>query len=425
MPNCLRYKEKGVNNLHNFRRGFRNVWRSKVRTVLVALLAGAALALAVCMLAVQSGVQRQVEGITDSIGTAVTISPPGSFGGFGMTNPMEQELLAPVSSIEHVAGINHHLIGTLSDTDSAAAPGGMRQRKLVFGTDLQGTLSLLGAEVSLTAGRTFTADDQTGNVVILGERLVEEQGLSLGDSYQMAGREFRIIGVIDGAGNRFFGSATVLPLAVAQEVLGLSGQITQATVTVDNLANVESVVTALQAALGDVADVTSGSSQPLRQAGQSLSTIQSSMQTALIVSLAAAGLVIFCTMLLIVRERTREVGVLKVLGASPLDLLSGFAVEAVSLALLACVVGSLLFALGGNTIAQAMLAGQSGVGQGARAFGLDGGRVLSRLGGLDVQLRLLDLGKLVLASIGLGILGSLLPALYAVRLKPAEVLRND
>lgn len=425
MTNCLRYKEKGVTDLHNVRRGFRNIWRSKVRTALVALLAGTALALAVSMLAVQSGVEQQVRGITDTIGTAVTISPAGSFGGFGLTASIDQSLLGDIASVPHVAAVNHHLIGALAGTSNALSGGGMRQRRFVFGTDLLGSLSLMGSEVTLASGRAFTAADQAGLTVILGQQLLEEQGLALGGTYRLEGQELEIIGVIDGTGNRFFGNATVLPLSLAQDVLGMPGQITQATVTVDNLANVDSVVAALQAALGEMADVISGSNQPMRQAGQSLSTIQSSMQTGLIVALVAAGLVIFCTMLLTVRERTREVGVLKVLGASPLDLISGFAVEAVSLALLACIVGSVLFAIGGNTIAQTMMAGQSGIGQSARMFGLGGGQLLSRVGGLDVQLRLADLGKLVIASVGLGVLGSLLPALYAVRLKPAEVLRND
>lgn len=233
------------------------------------------------------------------------------------------------------------------------------------------------------------------------------------------------------------GNAIVLPLTIAQDILGMDGQISQASVTADDLANVDSVVASLQTKLGDAADVVSQKDQQMQRAEQALGTVQSSMRTGLIVTMVAAGLVIFFTMLLVVRERTREVGVLKVLGASGFDLVSGFACEAVALALLACLVGGLLFAFGGNAIARTVMAGATQVQAGGPSAGaglpaagriaarLVGGRLTSNLGGLDIALKMTDIYKIVGASIGLGLLGSLLPALYALRLKPAEVLRNE
>ena len=443
-----------MGELHNLRRGIRNIWRSKVRTIVVALMAGTALALAITMLAMQSGIEQQVQSMTASLGTTISINPAGSFGGFGRGEPMDQTLLADVAAQEHVQTVSEYVMGVLpgssTNLNQNGAGGGLgKQRRVpfngqfVFGTNEVGSLSLMGMAATLSAGRAFTTEDLSGGTVILGQQIIDDKGLSLGDTYQVGGKDLTIIGVLPSGNNRFIGSAIVLPLSIAQGVLDMSGQISQASVTADNLANVDSVVAALQEKLGEAADVVSQKDQQLQRAEQSLGTVQSSMRTGLIVTLAAAGMVIFFTMLLVVRERTREVGVLKVLGASALDLISGFAYEAVALALLACVVGSLLFAFGGNAIAKTVVAGtvqmqSGGAGQAptgglpagqqgglGRRFNLAGGRLTSALGGLDVELRLADLYKIALASVGLGLLGSLLPALYAVRLKPAEVLRNE
>lgn len=443
-----------MGELHNLRRGVRNIWRSKVRTIVVALMAGTALALAITMLAMQSGIEKQVQNMTASLGTTISINPAGSLGGFGRGEPMDQALLADVATQEHVQTVTESVTGMLPGSGTNLNPngtsgntgGGGQQRvpfngQFVFGTNEVGSLSLMGTAATLSAGRAFTAEDLTGNTVILGQQIIDDNSLTLGGTYQVDGKTLTIVGVLPSSNNRFMGSAIVLPLGLAQEILDMSGQISQASVTADNLANVDSVVAALQTKLGDAADVVSQKDQQMERAEQSLGTVQSSMKTGLIVTLVAAGLVIFFTMLLVVRERTREVGVLKVLGASAWDLISGFAYEAVALSLLACLVGSLLFAFGGNAIAKTVIAGASqtvGSGQAAaggmpagqqaglgRRFNVAGGRLTSALGGMDVSMSLADLYKIALASIGLGLLGSLLPALYAVRLKPAEVLRNE
>lgn len=440
---------KGVSCLHNLRRGIRNIWRSKVRTVVVALMAGVALALAITMLAVQSGIEQQVQAMTGSIGTTISINPAGSFGGFGRGEPMEQSLLDGVAELEHVQAVNAYLMGMLPGTGGLAGgqmpsgDGRVRQGlaggQFVFGTDQVDGLSLMGMAVTVDQGRAFTADDLSGETVILGQQVLEDEGLQLGGSYQLSGHDLLIVGVLGSDNNRFAGNAIVLPLAIAQGVLSMEGEVTQASVVVDDLANVDAVVSSLQERFGEAADVVSQKDQQMQRAEQSLGVVRSSMRTGLWITLAAAGLVIFFTMLLVVRERTREIGVLKVLGASGGDLVSGFAFEAIGLALVACLVGGLLFAVGGNLIASTVVAGTSqlqsagtggmmagGVAGGGRmAARLVEGRLVSNLGGLTAELRIVDLLRIAGASVGLGLLGSLLPALYALRLKPAEVLRSE
>ncbi len=168
--------------------------------------------------------------------------------------------------------------------------------------------------------------------------------------------------------------------------------------------------------------------------------VRGTTSTGLWLALGAAGLVICATMFLIIRERQKEIGVLKALGASSSDLLSGFAWESVTLAAIGALVGVLLFLTVGQQLATTVLAqavpqapritggAMQGGMQGLRGMGqmmLRGGGWQAQLGGLSVSLSGALLLRALGAALGLGLLGGLLPALFALRLKPAEVLRNE
>lgn len=428
--------------MHNAKRGIRNVARSKIRTVTVALLIGLAMCLSITMMAINSAVENQLASVEAGVGTVVEVRPAGTFGAFGRGEPMSASIIEGMSEVPHIVEIapvvayQHMQRPTAAQMrDPAALETVLRNRMAVMGVVPGQALRLIGGGTAeIITGRNFEPADDGQNVAIVGVAFAEERELTLGSVAVMNDQEFTIVGLSQ-AGNRFGDSTVFLPLATAQQVLDMDEQLSLVYITVDTAGNVDPAVAALKELVGENADVVSQGEAMLSRLTQSMDTVRGTTSTGLWLALGTSGLVIFFTMLLIIRERQKEIGVLKAIGSSNFDLLSGFAWEALTLATVGTIVGIVLFATAGQSIAAQVIAQATpsvARGMGALRQGLGGGGFMMRDGMLQAQLGALTVslsGVLLIrslaAALGLGLLGGLLPALYALRLKPAEVLRND
>ncbi|MDP3486627.1 MAG: FtsX-like permease family protein [Bacillota bacterium] len=437
--------------MHNARRGIRNVWRSKVRTITVTLLIALAMCLSITMMAIDSAVDSQLGTIEASVGTQVEVRPAGTFGSFGSGEPLSEAILEGMDQIPNIVEIAPVLVYQyMQRQDSGTREGTMaatRNRMAIMGIQPSQALRIMGGgEAEIVDGRNFTAEDNDLHVIIVGQTYAEERELAVGSVVNIGENSFEVVG-ISLVGSRFGDTSVFLPLSTAQRVLDMEGQLTQVYVTVDSLPNLTKAVAALSTHVGDQADVVAQGEATMQRVTQSMDLVRGTTGTGLWLALGTCGLVIFFTMVLIIRERQREIGVLKAIGSSNFDLLSGFAWESLALAALGAVIGILLFTTVGQSIAGRVMAqtvtapavpsgiaepgmaqGMFGGGQGsdrASRFMMQGGFLQSQLGDVTVSLSLGLLARSLAAALGLGLLGGVLPALYALRLKPAEVLRND
>ncbi len=117
------------------------------------------------------------------------------------------------------------------------------------------------------------------------------------------------------------------------------------------------------------------------------------------VSLLVAGLSIMTVMLVSVRERTREIGIKKALGATRGAIMTEFLFEAVMISLIGC------------------------------AIGVAAGLVVSLLGAEYFHIPFAARPDLILLAVGFAVLSGTVfgvyPAYQAARLKPADALRQD
>lgn len=447
--------------MHNLRRGFRNVWRSKMRTAIVALLVGLALSLGVTMMAIDSAVADQLSGVEASIGTELEIRPIGSFGGFGRGEPLFMEILDDIENIPALVDVAPVIVYQYMPKMSAlggreALDEVIRQRMAVMGIVPGHPLRIFGGGVAqLVDGRTFAPDDDGAHVAIVGIEYAEQNELALGGTLLMDEVEYEIIGISQGE-HRFANSTVFLPLSTAQAAFAMEDQMSQVYLTVDTLANVEPTLALLREVVGERADVVSQAEATLERVSQSMDMVRGTTSVGLWLAVATGGLVIFFTMLLTVRERQKEIGVLKAIGSGNGDLIFGFAWESVVLSVAGAVVGIVLFATVGQLLASSLMANiisepaihsgaadpavidgamgqiRGGGGRGLfsgggsiTGFAITGGSISSQLGDVTVNFSPVLLLRLLVLAMGLGLLGGLLPALYALRLRPAEVLRNE
>ena len=106
----------------------------------------------------------------------------------------------------------------------------------------------------------------------------------------------------------------MVPLALAQKMFNLNG-ITNLTVYADTASHVNGVANALRSKLGSGVSV-STSVSTYQSTFDALNSTSNNIQAALIASIITAALVIIFATFILVRERTREIGVLKAIGAS-------------------------------------------------------------------------------------------------------------
>jgi putative ABC transport system permease protein len=272
-------------------------------------------------------------------------------------------------------------------------------------------------------------------VVVLQERVANYFGVGVGGTVSILGQNFNVVG-IEGY-DPVNETAAYMSLTDAQTLTSNIGNVTSYKVFVDNVNNVQSVATekigvmypklsvSIAASLVDsVIQMQTQTSEELQMAQASMSQIQSTgtMEIA-VVTLVVAAIVLFI-MLYTVRERTREIGTLKALGASSKAILGQFMLEGILLSLIAGIVGTVIGTVGATFLANLLLphptqAGNSTVSTAGVSIGSASSASISVT--ITPELVLLGLGVAVL----LGALGSLYPAWRAARTRPAEAMRYE
>ena len=172
----------------------------------------------------------------------------------------------------------------------------------------------------------------------------------------------------------------------------------------DTLGTEDYDVAPLSALMGDRADALQ----------ENIDSISANSELGSLVSLITAAAVMAFVMILVTRERIREIGVLKAIGFRNSKIMSQFFTESMTLATLGFVVGVLLTLVAGPNIASLFI--------GASSTSSAPGTSIP-LGDFTLSPELM-LYTLALAIV-LGIIGSLYPIMKAIKLKPAEALRYD
>jgi putative ABC transport system permease protein len=464
-----------------------NAFRNKVRTAAVVAVLAVAIGLALAMLVANQAVGAKVAELNASVGTVLTVNPAGGQGFEGGGEPLTAEQAATAAAVPNVSAV----IGTkalrLRNADAAAqtgqgGPGGgpSGQSATTVTTSLTAAVDAgtLGSRNQAATGTTGTATaqaapafslpvtatgigaevDSTGKALqltggaglgdytaastgaLLGTTLAEKNGLAVGSTFTIKDQTFTVAGLFD-AGTAFGNNALYLTLPTAQTVADLPGELSTMIVTVNSMENVDAAKTALQDALGTgSADVSQGQ-RNLETAVSSLGSVKNISFTAFVAALATAGLIILLIMVMLVRERRREIGVLKAIGAPNRTIGLQFVLEALVLVALGSVLGAAVASLASGGIASALISSNSttaatgGAGQRGIPGGIAGGAGLPGGGPLGGASQLLTsvtasaspgvIGAGIAAVFGVAIVGALVPALLTARIRPIEVLRGE
>ena len=422
------------------RRTLVNLLRSPLRTgALVAILA-VSIGLALIMLTVHGATETQLESIGENVGTEISVRPAGSFGMMGGGEPLDEELVAQLYEIDHVESVlevvqvqytGDSLVsgidaGTLGG-GRAPPGGGFAMSVIVMGFDpaIENPVLLGDAHMDIIAGRYFSVDEADANVAVVGVSLAEANYLDVGSQIDLEGTPVEVVGIFE-SGQVFGDNQLVMPMETVQRIFELEG-ITSATVVADDVENVTGVVVAIEETFGeDAVDVVS-EEERYEAIGESVTSASSTSQVAMIAALAVAAVVILFAVVLMVRQRIREIGILKAIGASNWRVGLQFGLETVVISLVAAVVGAVITFPLAQKVGDMLVSNPtttSGFAGRVPGGGLFGGGATS-FAGIEVavspEVFLYALG----IAIALAVAASIFPLWYISRVRPAEVLRNE
>lgn len=434
-------------------RSLRNLVRSPLRTILMVVLLAVSIGLALIMTTVHAATQSELDNVGGQIGTEITVRAAGSFGGMGGGEPLDADGVDQLSGIEHVAsvqatvqtqytgdslesGVDAGTIGTPPDQRAGRSPsfgtmtppsgGGFGGGIMVMGVNAttQNPTLMGAATFELVAGSYITSDN--ADEMVMGQALAEANSLTIGSTVDLEGTDLTVVGIYD-SGTVFANNMIVMPVRTAERVFDLDG-VTSVTVVADDVANVDAVVEGIRGIFDEeTADVTTAEDTYQRISG-SVDSTESASNIGMIVAFVAAGVVVLFSVVLMIRQRVKEIGIMKAIGASNWRIGLQLSMETLAVSAVGAVIGALITYPLAQRVADLMTGsgstGAAGPGMG-RAPGGMFAEVGGRIGGLDVAVSpVIFLWALAIAAL-LAVLASVLPAWYIARVRPAEVLRNE
>jgi len=456
-------------------RGIRNAFRNTIRSGSIIIILALSIGLVIAMLAARQAVQDKIASVKANTGNTITVSPAGVRGFDGGGNPLTSDQLAKVAKIGHVTKVvetlNDRLTSSKTSLKSGIDPGSLGNRNasnsgvgagptMVFhsadedsstggtttftmpvtitGTNDESAIKTEGS-TSLTwkSGKMFDTS-KDANVAVVGTQIASKNSLSVGSTFTAYGTTFTVVGIYD-AGNTFNNDGVYIPLSTLQKLSDQSGDITSATVTIDSSDNLISVTNTIKSQLGSTADVTN-SADIATATTKPLESVAGIALFSLIGAVIAGAVIILLVMIMVVRERRREIGVMKAIGASNIVIMWQFVVEAITLTAIALVVGTGIGVAAATPLTNALISNDSTSSTtGASDTQTGGGRRMMSFAGpgqfgqasskaiknIQASVGGATLAEGALLALVIAVLGSAAPSLMISKIKPADAMRNE
>ncbi|MFW6301684.1 MAG: ABC transporter permease [Bacillota bacterium] len=243
-----------------------------------------------------------------------------------------QGLEAMLTELNEIEGVEH-LLPRLK-FGAMASPGDDLITMAGVGVDPESESEYGGLTTDIVAGRMI----ESGNEIVVGKGLLNKFDAEVGsqvtilfsDAYQsFQGRTFTIVGVRDTGLNMLDERMFFLPLATAQDMLYLGDEATEVLVFGRDFQESKSIAGRIDNYFTDSGE-TNYLAQPWQQGNEFMEYFQVAVRIydAIYVFFILLGsIVLINTMIMIVRERTSEIGMMGALGLKKREIMQVFAME--------------------------------------------------------------------------------------------------
>jgi putative ABC transport system permease protein len=381
----------------------RELSRRKLRTTLTILGITIGIWALVVFSSMANKINALVEGGSQYYANKILVTDGSAFG----TAPMSLESANSIRELDGVAAVDAQ-IQLLFDEEAGMSFG---IPDLIIGAVPGADEGLEEFQLELASGRMLRPEDD-GRVVVLGSTMAAARGVAAGDTIEIRGREFEVIGTLQPTLTAPDSTALV-PLSAAQEMFieSLPPLITdsvepgelvnQVVVYPEAGADVDEVATRIEGAVANSATLTGAEFD--EQVGASTAIFNAIIIGVAVISLVVGGLSVINTMAMSVAERTREIGIKRAIGGSRGRIIRALVAEAGLIGLIGGLIG---LGLGALVVVLANEAGRAG---GTVLFDLTPETAIFAVGFSTI----------------LGMVAGIIPAWSAARLDPVTALRYE
>jgi putative ABC transport system permease protein len=297
-----------------------NLRNRRLRTGLTALSIGFQVVTILTVVGLSRGMLQDSANRARGVGADIWIKSADASALSLSSGTMPQALLDYYARQPHVSRVAGSLVALIGGVST------------VSGIDYDQFTALSGP-FQFIAGGPFRGP----NDIIIDSWYAEQNNRRVGDTVKILNLDWHVCGIVQqGKLSRLF-----VPLATLQVATNNRGNITQAFLKLDDRHNTRAVIAALKAVQPEY-KIYSIEEFLSQFAPENLPMLQSFIYVITGLSIVVGFLVVSLTMYTVVLERTREIGILKALGASPFNIMGMLTRETIVLAIAGWIAGILL-----------------------------------------------------------------------------------
>jgi putative ABC transport system permease protein len=371
----------------------------------------------ISLMALGEGMQQAVTGELSSLSDVIIVSTGGGFysafgGGSSSNQYFTQRDIQYVERLQGVRDVSTQLSGS-----AIAEYNGKKTVVSLTGMDIA-VMRLQYATQNLAAGTFLNQGDQ--NKIMIGYSIAHDtfdSDINIGGRIKLNGQKFFVSGIFGKQGMGGVSSDTLVLLST-RDFQKLTGQsnISIIYLRVYNVNDAESIAATIQNAInGNHGQKDFATATTMTSILQTVQSVIGILQLVLVaiasIALVVASIGIMNTMLTSVMERTREIGIMKAIGATNTDIMSIFIIEGMLVSSIGGIIGIILGVFGsqGLTLILNNFMGMSGGGS----------------SNLTPVITLMSVVLAVTVSLIVGVFSSLYPAWKAARMSPIEAVRYE
>jgi len=392
-----------------FRISFFSLKHTKIRSWLTIIGIVIGIAAIVALISISQGLENAITEQFSKLGVSdIRVTPKGMRGppGSGSDIILTKK---DVETVEQIKGVDY-VLGVLGQRSTVKfGQEEKRLNTLAYPTELTAR-AFLDVDLEFAQGRPFNKGEK-GSVMI-GANVAEDafkKEIRLRNNLEVEGKPLKVVGIVKKAGLPVIDNGVFLALDDARELFGKPDEISAMTVHVlpgeDMNSMAETIERKLKRARNNENFQVFTPQQALEQMRTILGIVEIVLAGIAAISLLVGGIGIMNSMYTSVLERTREIGVMKAVGATNANIMAMFLLE------------SGFIGLGGGLI---------GVGLGT-GIAFSFGQIAAQLGFslLLIKINIQLLAFALAFSFLVGLVSGTLPAVRASKLKPVDALRYE
>jgi len=329
--------------------------RSQIlRAALIVLAMSIGIASVTILTALGESARRYIVNEFQSLGTNLVIVLPGRTETTGGQPPLFGETPRDLTLDDANALLKSRNVAAIAPINVGSAP--------VSSLGLERETTILGSTAALRRVRHLTMaegrflpdieSDKSLPVCVIGQTIKREifsKQKALGQWLRINDRRFRVIGVLASEGESIgvdFDEIVVIPVASAQALFDTESlfrilvQAKSKSAMYKAVSDIGKIIKARHEGEEDITIITQDS--VIGAFDEILTALTLTVASIAGISLAVAGVLVMNVMLVSVAQRTSEIGLLKALGASEIQLIGLFLAEAAILCLAGAVIGVLV-----------------------------------------------------------------------------------